>query len=228
MKAIARSEEASMYMFLLTAVNILLYSYSGQRDLVIGAPITGRVHKDLEHQVGLYVNLLAIRTQMEPQQTFRELLAQVKSNLLKAYEHQLYPFDRLVQELNIRHDESRSALTDVWVQHSDAHWGGISGNNPLILESDLQVRNFRSDYTISKVDLTFMFTDIKDEMEVVLQYNTDLFAAASMDKVAQDLELLIGCIIADPDQSLLACIRRLAGNTADPVSSGIELLSTDY
>src|SRR5690606_32769215 len=116
----------SMYMFLLSAVNILLYKYSGQNDLVIGAPISGRVHKDLEHQVGLYVNMLAIRTQMDPQQSFLDLLIRVKENLLNAYDHQLYPFDQLVQELKINRDESRSAITDVWVQHSDAHWGGVS------------------------------------------------------------------------------------------------------
>ncbi|MFP3570353.1 condensation domain-containing protein, partial [Paraburkholderia sp. SIMBA_030] len=90
--------------------------YSGQQDIIVGTPIAGREHPDLENQIGLYLNTLAIRTIFENENnSFASLLDKEKNTLLSAYEHQMYPFDELVSKLNIKRDMSRSALFDVLV-----------------------------------------------------------------------------------------------------------------
>ncbi|WP_136669449.1 condensation domain-containing protein, partial [Flavobacterium sp. H122] len=84
-------------------------------DLIVGTPVAGREHPDLENQVGLYLNTLAVRTQLEEQNTFVSILEKQKQTLLGAYEHQHYQFDELVSKLNLKKDTGRSALFDVMV-----------------------------------------------------------------------------------------------------------------
>ncbi|ROH98264.1 non-ribosomal peptide synthetase, partial [Chryseobacterium sp. G0240] len=116
LKRYSEAHGATLFMTLMAGVKSLLYRYSGQSDIIVGTPIAGRDHPDLENQLGLYLNTLAIRTRFSSgATTFSSLLDDEKSTLLSAYEHQLYPFDELVGKLNIKRDPSRSALFDVLV-----------------------------------------------------------------------------------------------------------------
>jgi amino acid adenylation domain-containing protein len=94
----------TLHMVLLTAVNVLLYKYTGQKDIIIGTPIAGRYHSDLENQIGLYVNTLAIRSRFNENNSYEELFDNIKGVTLAAYEHQSYPFDQLVNDLKLEHD----------------------------------------------------------------------------------------------------------------------------
>jgi non-ribosomal peptide synthetase component F len=194
-RSLARSQDASVYMCLLAAVKVLLYHYSGQNDLVTGAPVAGRVHKDLEEQLGLYVNMLPVRTQLQPAQSFAHLLKTVKQNLLGAYEHQLFPFDQLVEALHLAHDNSRSPLTDVWVQHSDTPWVQVQ-------DAGLEVTPFATGHAYSKVDLTVKFTETGSTINVIMEYNTDLFKESTIAQMGRQLQLLMEVIIQQPDHSL--------------------------
>ncbi|WP_229746892.1 condensation domain-containing protein, partial [Dokdonia pacifica] len=100
---------------LMGGLNGLLSRYANTRDIILGTPVAGRDHGDLEGQVGLFLNTLAIRTRFADASTFEELLSIQKSTLLEAYAHQEYPFDRLVEELSIKRDVSRSVLFDTLV-----------------------------------------------------------------------------------------------------------------
>ncbi|PTX61370.1 non-ribosomal peptide synthase protein (TIGR01720 family)/amino acid adenylation domain-containing protein [Kordia periserrulae] len=103
----------SLFIGLMSAFQFLLHKYTGEKDIVIGSPIAGRDHKDLEQQIGFYVNTLAIRSEIETAQTYLEFFNTVKANILNAYKHQAYPFDELVQELDLKRDVSRNPLFDV-------------------------------------------------------------------------------------------------------------------
>ena len=111
-----------MYMVLLSALNILLSKYSGQEDIIVGSPIAGRQHADLENMIGMFVNTLAIRNHPEGSKTYEEFLSEVKENALKAYENQDYQFEELVDKLNLRRDIGRNPLFDVMfiMQNMDA------------------------------------------------------------------------------------------------------------
>jgi amino acid adenylation domain-containing protein len=223
----ARSNDVSVYMTLLAVLNLLLHHYSGQHDLVVGSPIAGRVHKDLGNQVGLYVNLLAIRTQLQLEAPFSELLKKVKTALLGAYEHQLYPFDLLVKELHLEHDERRSPLTDVWIQHSDHSW-----IQQLYSEEtgQLRIQPYDAGYNLSKVDLTFKFTESVDSIELVIEYNTDLFEAATINRMGNDLIRLAAIAAREAERPVKEIVRALQPAAAANMMASLisESISNEY
>lgn len=204
----AREGNVSVYMLLLATLNLLLYHYSGQDDIIVGSPIAGRVHKDLDNQVGLYVNLLAIRTRLQLNASFLQLLDKVKTTMLGAYEHQLYPFDLLVKELHLEHDERRAPLTDIWIQHSDQSWVA-----QLYAGSGLEITPYDAGYSLSKVDLTFKLTEIAGRIELIIEYNTDLFEAATIDKTGREFIQLLAAATKDIHQPLKDIVHTLPSST---------------
>ena len=110
-------------MGLLSGVTALLYHYSHQEDIIIGSPIAGREHGDLENQIGFYLNTLALRTRFKATDSYEALLGHTREVTLQAYEHQVYPFDELIDELSLQRDLSRSALFDVLIDYHDNRAG---------------------------------------------------------------------------------------------------------
>ena len=189
LRQFSQAQGVSVFMTLLASVYALLYRYTGQGDLVIGSPIAGRDHADLENQIGLFVNLLALRTRLEADETFRSLLGKVKTTALGAYQHQVYPFDLLVEKLDAGHDRGRSPLTDVWVQLRD-------GTEPLYRE--WMDSSIQADPHQSKVDLTFEFVNGGDAIQAHLHYNTDLFERTTIEALRENLLHLLRTVLADP------------------------------
>jgi NRPS condensation-like uncharacterized protein len=110
---LGQQQGATLFMVLLAAVKALLYRYTSQQDIIVGSPLAGRERQELEEQIGFYVNTLALRTRLSAEDSFRKLLDKVKATTLEAYQHQIYPFDRLVEEMHLSRDASRSPLFDV-------------------------------------------------------------------------------------------------------------------
>jgi non-ribosomal peptide synthetase component F len=207
LQACAQQEGASLFMTLVTAVKALLHRYTGQEDMIVGAPIAGRTHKDAEPLVGLFVNMLALRTQFSSYDTFRRLLQKVKQTVTGAYAHQHYPFDELVRALNLEYDNRRAPLTDVWVQLTDA---------PITFDdkSDLQVTEYNPGYLTSKVDLTFKFTLHGEQLQVLLEYNTDLFRRETMEQLGQQLVCILQQLLDDETLPLHAVTLPASGKEA--------------
>ena len=137
-------------------------------DIIVGSPIAGRNHADLENQIGLYLNTLALRDQFHEDISFELLLHQVKQTATEAYDHQIYPFDRLVGDLGLSRNLSRSPLFDVMVILQNTEIPDLSLEN-------VQTRAFFQESRISKFDLTFEFEETRDGLQVGIEYNTDLF-----------------------------------------------------
>ncbi|RAJ76809.1 tyrocidine synthetase-3 [Chitinophaga dinghuensis] len=196
-KSLLLTQDATLFMGLLSLVNILLYRYSGQEDIIIGSPVAGREHADLADQLGFYVNTLALRTQLVDGHSFLQLLEQVKTVSMGAYEHQSYPFDELVDALNLPRDLSRSALFDVMVV--------LQNNDRTAIDSQgLEVRPYAgANGGISKFDLLFNFSESTAEtMSLRLEYNTDLYQRETAMRMATHLEGLLQAVVATPDTSL--------------------------
>ena len=113
---LGRKDGATLFMVLLAAFSVLLHRYTNQSDFVIGSPINGRSSPELENSMGFFVNTLALRTDLSGQPSFRELLGRVKQSCLGAYGHQELPFERLVQELEVKRDLSRTPLFSINVR----------------------------------------------------------------------------------------------------------------
>ena len=179
-----RQEGATLFMGLVAAVKLLLHRYTGQTDLIVGSPIAGRTREELQDQVGFYINTLALRTQINPTADAQQLLAAVRSTITGAFDHQDYPFDFLVNELNLARDQSRSPLFDVMVtlQNQDETGSRIS---------DLSVESFLEPSNSSKVDLTFYFKPMGNRLRAAIEYNADIYAADRIERMAEHLQTLL-------------------------------------
>jgi amino acid adenylation domain-containing protein/non-ribosomal peptide synthase protein (TIGR01720 family) len=188
LKQFNQQRGSTLFMSLLAGVNALLHRYTGQEDIIIGSPIAGREHAELENQVGFYINTLALRTRFSGTDSFSRLVEQVKAVALGAYDHQLYPFDALVEDLGVQRDVSRSALFDVMVVLQDTPQDvqevkGISLSRYEGLE-----------HKTSKFDLLFNFNE---DLQLSIEYNTDLFFAETIERMAAHLEQLLNAAVAN-------------------------------
>ncbi|HJT72865.1 MAG TPA: amino acid adenylation domain-containing protein, partial [Chitinophaga sp.] len=194
LQELVQQEGATLFMGLLAAVNALLHRYTGQEDIIIGSPIAGRGHIDLEDQIGFYVNTLALRTRFSGKDSYRELLLHIRDITLGAYEHQVYPFDELVNDLNLPRDMSRSALFDVMIVLQDARSGK---RNDQFLE-DVRVSEYTGGEShASKFDLNFRFSETNDGLQLNIVYNSDLYDAETVVRMGDHLEELLRTVVAD-------------------------------
>jgi len=190
---IAQGYHASLFMVLTAAVQTLLHRHTDQADIIVGFPIAGRNHPDLEDQIGFYVNTLPLRSEIDPHAPFTALLAQVRQTAEEAYEHQAYPFDRLVDDLALARDVTRTPLFDVVVvmQNVDAYALALDG---------VTVKPFIDDFGGSKFDLQFNFEEREGALAGSLVFNTDLFQDDSAARLVAHLQALIESIVANPDE----------------------------
>ncbi|MBC3787162.1 non-ribosomal peptide synthetase [Spirosoma utsteinense] len=191
---VSRQEGGSLYMVLLSIVNVLLHKYTGQEDVCIGTPVSGRVHADLDSQIGFYVNSIPIRTYPKAGQTFRTYVSEVKETVLAAYQHQLYPFERIVEDLKLEYDRSRSPVTDIWMHLF---------TNDLAQESaaiaGLAIREFGLEHAFSKHDLTFNFMDTSGQISLIINYSTDLFNVSTIETMMDDFVKLAETVAVEPN-----------------------------
>lgn len=185
-RAFSSENKGTLFMSLMAAVNGLLYRYTSQTDIIIGTPVSGRNYAELQNQIGLYINTLPIRMQFEENSSFLALFKQQKQVLEEAYSNSGYSFDKLVDNLNLTRDISRSPLFDILVAHQQSNeetFGFESGFDGLKCSF---YNNFES--TVSKYDITFTFFEDKDNLSLSIEYNTDLFKKEFIENLAVNYE----------------------------------------
>ena len=155
LKAFSERNGGSLYIGLLTVWNILLHKYTSNSEFIIGTPIAGRSHVELENQVGFYVNTLALRNTIDPEESFVQHYERIKRNTLKDYNHQDYPFDNLVELLSGQRDMSRNAIIDIMLILNNDDHNSIS-----------EIEDFTSIVAAtsvgSKFDLEIEFNDVNE------------------------------------------------------------------
>jgi len=192
---LSKNYQVTLFTVLMTGVNTLLSRYSNQNDLVVGTPIAGREHPDLEHQIGLYINTLAIRTAVNQKEGFSTLLQKAGKQLLEAYEHQNFPFDALVEQLKISRDTSRSPLFDIMVVLQNQHQvTGFANKN----SSDIVIEDFEINSNVSPFDIVFTFTE-KEALHLEILYNTDIYTTEFIQGISEHLENLFLQIVKNPE-----------------------------
>ena len=189
---LAAEAGATLYMVLLSAVTILLAKYSGQTDIMVGSPIAGRAHADLEGIIGMFVNTLVMRNYPEKDKTYRSFLNEVKETSLTAYENQDYQFEELVDKLDLRRDLSRNPLFDVMFV--------LQNMEVKELEAEgLKLTKYQREQISSKFDLSFTAIDIGDEILFDVEYCRDLFEHETIERLSVNLQNLIEKIISDKE-----------------------------
>ena len=195
LKELSRREGATLFMTLLAAFSTLLYRYSSQRDILVGTPIANRNRAETESLIGFFVNTLVFRTRLSEQTTFRELLVQVREMALEAYAHQDLPFEKLVEELQPERSLSHSPVFQVMLDLQ---------NEPM---HDLELHGLRLaplpfDSLMAKFDLVLTVSETEGRLSGQLEYNTDLFDAVTIERMAQHLECLLEHAVSNPDEQV--------------------------
>lgn len=191
---LAAAHRATPFMLLTALVKVLLHRYTGQRNIAIGTPIAGRAHTDLDGQIGCYLNTLVLRDAVTAETAFVEILRGVRGTALDAYEHQLYPFDALVEECGAGRDPSRAPLCDVLVILQNA------GSLALPLDG-IRVTAVEVENRTCKNDLTFDFANEADGLLLGIRYSTDLFRRDRIERMAAHFCRLAAAVVDDPDRS---------------------------
>ncbi|MET0621647.1 MAG: amino acid adenylation domain-containing protein [Pyrinomonadaceae bacterium] len=190
-KELARREGVTPYMLLLAVFKTLLGRYAGQDDIVVGTPIANRNRTELEPLVGFFVNTLVLRTDLSGDPAFRELLGRVREVALGAFAHQDVPFEKLVEELQPERDTSRTPLFQVMFSLQNAP-------PPPPRMGGLEVSLLDDATTVSPFDLSFDVTERADGLLCGLEYNTDLFDAATVGRMLRHFAVLLDAATADP------------------------------
>ncbi|MEO1625726.1 MAG: amino acid adenylation domain-containing protein, partial [Bacteroidota bacterium] len=145
------ADRLSSVSFFLACFKLLLYKYSHQSDLVVGMPVSDRDHRALENQIGLYLNVIAVRSNLQPSLSLKEALQQEHQSLLEALNHKLYPLDELVEKLVLPRDVSRSPLFDVMFAHQYEDGTGFEQGEWNL--GNLQLEKIQLNPPTSKFDL---------------------------------------------------------------------------
>nr|WP_283809169.1 type I polyketide synthase [Tumebacillus amylolyticus] len=194
-REIAAREETTLYTVLLAAYTVLLSKYSGQDDIVIGSPITGRPHVDLQNIIGVFVNMLAMRNRPQAHKSFREFLNEVRVDSLSAYDHQKYQYETLVQTLGLQGNLSRNPLFDVAFvqQHMDTEALEVDG---------LRVTPYDYDHKRAQFDLLLRAVETPDSIELTMEYAAALFKRETVEKMCERFREVLERVTNDVNLSL--------------------------
>ncbi|HKM55715.1 MAG TPA: condensation domain-containing protein, partial [Isosphaeraceae bacterium] len=196
-RALGRHEGATLYMTLLAAFQVLLYRLSGQEDFAVGSPIAGRTHPELESLIGFFVNTLVMRADLSGDPGFRQLLHRVRQTAIEAYTHQDLPFEKVVSIAHNERDMSRGPLFQVMFAFQNAPL-------PPLRSSDLSLAPLSLPSETSKFDLTLFAAEVPEGLRLTMEYSTDLFDAATIDRMLSRYGLLLEEIVSHPDQPIRA------------------------
>jgi hypothetical protein len=206
-KALSRQEDATPFMTLLAAFAVLLARYSGQPSMLIGTPIANRRHRELEALIGCFANILVLRVDVARDLTARQLLRQVRTTTLDAYDHQDVPLELLVETLSSTRDQGRPPLVQVMFQLQNVpreQWTlsqvktervpRAGGRGPRFTEAGP-----RLEARATAFDISMHFLEASLQLRGAIEYNTDLFAASTIVRMAADFRMLLTELTSDPD-----------------------------
>ena len=192
LRFVSHQQGVTLFMTLLTGFKILLHRYSGQTDIAVGSPIANRTRPEVEPLIGFFVNTLVLRTALAGDICVTQLLQQVREVSLQAYAHQDIPFERLVEVIDPPRSLGRTPLFQTMFVLQNAplptvSWEGLEVTAGL-LETDT-----------SKFDLTLAVREDAEELELSLEYRTELFDAERMQRMLQHYRILLEQIVASVD-----------------------------
>ncbi|MGB0521648.1 MAG: amino acid adenylation domain-containing protein [Flammeovirgaceae bacterium] len=194
---LAKQEGATLFMTLLSSIHVLLYKYTGQTDTCIGTPVANRFASELDHLIGFFVNTLALRSELDAAQSFRQFLKQVKTQTIEDFSNQEVPFERLVARLVRERDLSRNPLFQVMfvLQHVDEEVSHFQ-------MGDVTARLEGVSHETSKFDLSFSIAQQANGFELNIEYATDLFAQGTIERLGEHLIQLWELVSTQPTVSI--------------------------
>ncbi|MGF9646225.1 amino acid adenylation domain-containing protein [Paenibacillus sp. MABNS29] len=195
LKQLASETGTTLFMVLLAAYNVLLHKYSGQEDVIVGTPIAGRNHGDVQPLIGIFLNTLAIRSYPASEKTFLSYLNEVKETTLHAFEHQNYPFEELVDKVQVTRDLSRNPLFDTLFTMQNTE------NEEFELEG-LRLIPYPSVLDTAKFDISLDVGEENGGLDYSFEYATALYKRETIERLAKHYEQLLETIVSRPDAKI--------------------------
>jgi natural product biosynthesis luciferase-like monooxygenase protein/amino acid adenylation domain-containing protein len=195
LKALSGKNGATLYMTLLSAFNLLLHRYAGQDDILVGSPIAGRNRAEVKGLIGFFLNTLVLRTKLDGNPSFRELLGRVRESTVGAYSHQDVPFERLLEDIQPERDLSRTSLFQVFfnmlnLPTAEVQLPGLSVE--LLPPRDVG----------AKFDLTLYVRELNHRIFFDLVFNADLFTGERMAEMLRQYTHLLSQAVENPEQRI--------------------------
>ncbi|BCL84580.1 non-ribosomal peptide synthetase [Ktedonobacteria bacterium brp13] len=190
--ALSQQEEVTLFMTLLTALNIVLSRYTGQTDLLIGTPIANRTQSEIENLIGCFINTIVLRTDLSDNPSLRTLLKRVQQMALDAYAHQDLPFEKVVEEVQPERDLSHSPLFQVVFVFQNAP-------QPPFTLQDLTVNILPTTMQVAEFDFTLYMWETAEGLAGSFKYNTDLFDEVTLARLTTHFQRVLEAMIAHPD-----------------------------
>ena len=208
LKEIAKRNGATLYMVLLAAYEILLHRYSGQRQVLVGSPTSGRDDAAFSDVVGYFINPVVLKSEYADNQKFSDFLSATRKTVLDAFSNQRFPFPTLVERLQPQRETAYSPVFQAMFVLQKAHVLNDKGLTPFALGipdvqmqlGELRLRSEEISQKTSQFDLTAVFAETEDGLAATLEYNSDLFYPSTMERIAGNFEVLIKDISNNQDK----------------------------
>ena len=210
LRAFAKAQGATLYMVLLAAFQVILHHHTGQEDLLVGSPVLGRSRAEFEGIVGLFTNPVILRANCSGNPTFEAFLGQVRQTVLAALEHQDYPTLLLVERLHPARDLSRPPLCQVMFVLDKPHQLTEKGAPAFVLGESglrmnpggLELEALPLEHRAATLDLVMLTIETAHSLSVSIRYNSDLFDAATIARIAKHFETLLHHVTTRPNTRL--------------------------
>lgn len=193
LKNICVSNNLTFFMAMLSIFNVLLHYYTGNKDLVIGTPTANRVDPALNKLIGLFVNMVVIRTKLEPNLTFKEFLLSVREKVLSCFSNQLLPFEKLVEYVNPSRDSSRHPLFQIEFTTESTHLEEIKLTDKVSIDSKIIHDN------ASRFDLSFIANNSENKIKITIEYNTQLYHFLTIETLLQNFTHILHTVVLNPN-----------------------------
>ncbi len=190
LKIIAESAGTTMFMILLSIYNILLSKLSNQEDIVIGIPIAGRQHSDLDNVIGMFVNTLPLRNYPNGEFSFNEFLSLLKSRTLACFKNQDYQYENLIDELKLERQTNRNPLFDVVFTFQNY-------NEPKLEIPGLTLKHYRNEHSVSKFDLSLSANEGIEKIFLSFEYSTSLFRKETIVRFIAYFKKIVSALLSD-------------------------------
>ncbi|PTX61367.1 amino acid adenylation domain-containing protein [Kordia periserrulae] len=166
LQKIIKENGGSLFMLLVSGLQATLHKYTNENDIILGTPVSGRDHYLLENQIGFYLNLLVFRSQIDTEENFTQFYQRVKEDMIQSFEHQNYPFDVLLETLEVDRNPGRNPIFDILVDyHGEAGALHAVEQEGIVSTKDLLV----------KYDLEFHFYEVENTIQFLVNFNTDIY-----------------------------------------------------
>jgi tyrocidine synthetase-3 len=194
-KQFCKEKRVSMFVFFQSVIHLILHKYTGNNDIIVGSPVAGRSKIETERLIGFFVNTIAIRSKIDINKRFNDFMLEMQQTINHAFANQDYPFDELVNTLDIPRDTSRNPIFNIMVAYQNIVTESLAlGESELTPIKDL--------YNVSKFDITISLVDMKNQVKLAVEYSNDLYCRKTIDEFLERINIALNHILQDSQKKI--------------------------